>query len=247
MYSKIPMPHFELNDEDARFAIAYLPLVGGVIALIVYCALRVLYRADLPVFVTTMIITAIPLILTGGFHADGYLDTKDAIGSYLPIEKKLEILKDPHTGAAAVTGYAVCILLFMSGIGVIADSHKASVTMASVFVISRALSSITSQCFQKARHDGMLAAETKGGSRARLVIPVVFLVIALAAAASESVVYTGVIVVVFTVFALFYKRMTIREFGGVTGDTAGYFVVAGQTVAIDAIALTILVMSRLGG
>ena len=44
----------------------------------------------------------IPILITGGFHIDGFMDTQDAINSYKPREKKLEILKDPHIGAFAV-------------------------------------------------------------------------------------------------------------------------------------------------
>ena len=42
-----------------------------------------------------------------GIHLDGYADTIDAISSYGDREKKLQILKDPHTGAFAVIGLCV--------------------------------------------------------------------------------------------------------------------------------------------
>ena len=45
---------------------------------------------------------AIILLVTGGIHMDGYMDTMDALHSYGNREKKLEILKDSHIGAFAV-------------------------------------------------------------------------------------------------------------------------------------------------
>lgn len=42
------------------------------------------------------------LLITGGIHIDGYMDTMDAVHSYGNREKKLEILKDSHIGAFAV-------------------------------------------------------------------------------------------------------------------------------------------------
>ena len=45
---------------------------------------------------------AIILLVTGGIHMDGYMDTMDALHSYGSREKKLEILKDSHIGAFAV-------------------------------------------------------------------------------------------------------------------------------------------------
>ena len=44
----------------------------------------------------------IPIIITGGIHLDGLLDTADALSSYKSMEEKLEILKDSHTGAFAI-------------------------------------------------------------------------------------------------------------------------------------------------
>ena len=52
-----------------------------------------------------------PLLVTGGFHVDGFLDTCDALHSYQSMEKKQEILKDPHIGAFAVLSLLTAVLL----------------------------------------------------------------------------------------------------------------------------------------
>ena len=49
-------------------------------------------------FLFACVIATIPVLVTGGIHLDGYCDTVDALSSRQPREKKLEILKDPHTG-----------------------------------------------------------------------------------------------------------------------------------------------------
>lgn len=46
--------------------------------------------------------TLLPLIVSGGIHLDGLVDTADALYSRRETEKKLEILKDPHVGAFGV-------------------------------------------------------------------------------------------------------------------------------------------------
>ena len=38
-----------------------------------------------------------------------------------------------------------------------------------------------------------------------------------------------------------------KSFGGVTGDTAGYYVVAGEVISIDAIAALTVLMGFFGG
>ena len=52
----------------------------------------------------------IPLFVTGGIHLTDFCDTVDALASHQTREKKLEILKDPHTGAFAVMGCMAYLL-----------------------------------------------------------------------------------------------------------------------------------------
>ena len=107
IYSKIPVPHFEWTEKEMRYQLIFFPWVGAVIG-----ALLVLWKnicgwlriGDIP-FV--LIAVAIPLLVTGGFHVDGYMDMMDALKSYKPKEEKLAILKDPHIGAFAVIMLAV--------------------------------------------------------------------------------------------------------------------------------------------
>ena len=63
---------------------------------------------------------AIPLMISGGFHVDGYMDTMDAFHSYQSREKKLEILKDSHIGAFAAIMLA---LYYMIDIAAISEIH----------------------------------------------------------------------------------------------------------------------------
>ena len=54
---------------------------------------------------------AVPLLVTGGIHLDGFMDTTDARSSYGDMEKKLAILKDSHVGAFAVIGCSFYLIL----------------------------------------------------------------------------------------------------------------------------------------
>ena len=55
-----------------------------------------------------------PIIITGGIHMDGFLDTQDALGSYQPRERRLEILKDSHAGAFAIISCAVYLMMYVA-------------------------------------------------------------------------------------------------------------------------------------
>ena len=98
MFSAIPVPQFEWNEKNMRYAMCAFPLIGVVIGA-AWCVCGAL---PLPGLAKAAGFALIPVWITGGIHLDGYADTCDALSSYGDREKKLEILKDPHCGAFAV-------------------------------------------------------------------------------------------------------------------------------------------------
>ena len=102
MYSSIPMPQFEWKDEDMKYILCFFPWVGAVVGACIYLWKMICDRFGIGLLCYTCIGAVIPLLITGGFHADGFMDTMDAFHSYQPKEKKMEILKDSHIGAFSV-------------------------------------------------------------------------------------------------------------------------------------------------
>ena len=94
MYSQIPMPQFEWKEEDMKYMLCFFPLVGAVIGLCLYGWEKLCMGMEINGVCRTLVGTAIPLLLTGGIHVDGYMDTMDAFHSYQSRERKIEILKD---------------------------------------------------------------------------------------------------------------------------------------------------------
>jgi adenosylcobinamide-GDP ribazoletransferase len=80
-------------------------MLGGVLALV-----DVGLRAFFPPLVGAALLLATWVALTGALHLDGFLDCCDGLLAARPPEKRLEILRDRHTGAFAVVG-AICLLL----------------------------------------------------------------------------------------------------------------------------------------
>ena len=91
--------------------------------------------------VYAVVMTALPVLVSGGIHTDGFIDTVDALSSYGDKEKKLEILKDPHTGAFAIIGAVMYYLLFFGFMTEIWDI-KATIAVSVGFVLSRSLSGL---------------------------------------------------------------------------------------------------------
>jgi len=152
MFSKIPVPRADWDRENMRYMMCFFPGIGAVIGLFIcgygrFCAL-----ADFSGAMRSAGFVLIPVLVTGGIHLDGFLDTVDALSSYQPKEKKLEILKDSHAGAfAVIMGCAYFVLAF----GVWSEMEDAALPVMGVgYVISRGLSGLALTAFPCANQKG---------------------------------------------------------------------------------------------
>ncbi len=241
MYSKIPMPRFEWAGKDMKYHLCFFPAVGALIGGLVFLwnHLCTLLPVTEPAF-RILFAVSIPLLVTGGFHVDGFMDTMDALHSYQSREKKLEILKDPHIGAFAVISL---VTYFLAAIGSAFEikTYEALITVCFSFVISRALSGLSVMIFPKAKKDGMAAVESRTEGRKTVVT---VLALELAAAGAALVYLTagrslcGIIsLCAFALSFAYYYFMSRKNFGGITGDLAGFFVCAGELASLTVTAV----------
>ena len=244
LYSRIPMPHFSFGKDDMEHSLMWFPLVGAVIGAFLCLVGIPDVMKKLPDAVRILLILLIPIAVTGGFHIDGFMDTEDALRSYASREKKLEILKDPHIGAFAVIGLVRTGLVFALAVTVILlCSREQSADMmlfAAVFVISRALSGLTSLLFPKAKNDGMLRQETAGKRGCVIWCLVAWLLLSVCFVLYMDIVKGAALLLAFAGYTAWYRHRACTLFGGVTGDTAGHYLVCAETLAAAALAAVIL-------
>ena len=225
IYSKIPVPQFEWKEKDMKYMLCFFPWIGAVIGLCLHLWHYVSGLVEIGSICYTAIGAAIPLIITGGFHVDGFMDTMDAFHSYQSREKKLEILKDPHIGAFSVIMILTYGLVYLGAFSEVTEDTIFKIVCGSFF-LSRCLSGISVVTFPSAKKDGMLYVFASN-SHKNIVKWILYLQ---STACIGFMLYQSlsagitVTVTAFFVFAYYYYR-TRKEFGGITGDTAGYFVV----------------------
>lgn len=240
LYSRIPVPHFELNEDDMSHSLVFFPFVGLITGALVFILNGTAPLSLFPVAVRILISILIPVAMTGGFHIDGFMDTEDALKSYAPAERKLEILKDPHIGAFAVISLVKWMLIYAAAVTAILIYHdtdgRVLIIWGLIYVISRALSGLTSVHFRKARQDGMLYEETGGGYRSVTVSLVIQLLLSAGFSIYLDVFCGAAVTAVFVLCTAFYRHRSYRDFGGVTGDTAGYFLTISEITAMAALA-----------
>lgn len=88
MYSRIPMPQVEWNEDNRRYSLALFPLVGAIIGALLVVWTLICNLLDIGKWLYAAVCCLIPIAVTGGIHADGFSDVTDAKSSYAPREKK---------------------------------------------------------------------------------------------------------------------------------------------------------------
>ncbi|MDD6441602.1 MAG: adenosylcobinamide-GDP ribazoletransferase [bacterium] len=225
IYSKIPVPQFAWREEDMKYMMCFFPWIGGVIGLVLYGWGVLCRQLEIGSLCTTLMYGAIPLAVSGGFHVDGFLDTMDAFHSYQSRERKLEILKDSHVGAFAVIMFAFYGLVYLAAFSEIKDLRLLGIVGAGFF-LARGLSGIAVFTFPKAKKEGMVNTFQESGKR-KTVTVILFLqcIACVVFMIGRDRVSGGWIVLVALLSFAYYYWKTRKELGGITGDTAGYFVV----------------------
>ena len=96
--TRLPVPGPETRVEDLSGAVGWFPVVGAFVGLATAGTFIMGLRFwEAPV--AAALAVAFGLMLTGGFHEDGFTDAADGLGGGWTRERVLEIMKDSRIGA----------------------------------------------------------------------------------------------------------------------------------------------------
>ena len=247
LFSKIPMPHVKWEERNMRYVMCFFPLVGLVEGLLL--ALWVCVSGSLGVSAPLVAagVLALPVIVTGGIHLDGYCDVHDALSSHAEPERKREILKDPHVGAFAVIGVVTYLIVYFGlACDLAASGFSNGFTWTVVGplmlapVISRCLSGIATLAFPKSSSKGMLSMEGSSDNKGRaLGVLVVILLVTMCALLWLNPLAGSFMMVaaLLTFFSLW--RLSFDQFGGMSGDLAGWFLQVAELLMLGCLVVAI--------
>lgn len=224
MYSKIPVPHVEWKEKNMKYAICFFPLVGVVLGLCFFGLYQLCDLLELNAFFKAVLLTALPVLMTGGIHLDGYCDTTDAMSSYQTMERRLEILKDSHTGAFAIIRCCLYYLLYAGAVSMLTPQYVLLYSIC--FFISRAFSGLSIVTFRLAKNTGLAATFSKGAHKKTAAVTMCFYLLSAFIVLSFIDWMAAVILFLIALLTfLGYRHMAYQHFGGTTGDLAGYFLI----------------------
>lgn len=236
MFSALPMPQFAWNKNNMRYALVAFPFIGVVVGLALAGWQWLCGWLGLPVLLCGAGLCLLPVAITGGIHLDGYADTWDAISSHGTVEKKQAILKDPHMGAFAAIHLCMYFVLSLAlWCAAPAMDWKTAVGM---FVLSRALSGLAVATFPMAPHTGLAHTFADAADKTRVArLLLVFTGVAGALLCLQGV--SGAVMLAAALAVFTYYRFSLqKQFGGLSGDLAGWFLQVAELAMLAAFVFT---------
>lgn len=240
MYSALPAPRVTWNEKNMRYALAAFPLVGAVLGLAWWGACALCDFLALPVLVRGAMLCVLPALVTGGIHLDGYADTSDALASHAPPEKKQEILRDPHCGAFAAIRLCTYYAAYFALCCAFEPTEEALWCAGLGFVLSRALSGFELTALPVAKGSSLarMFADAADQKRVGTILSCeAGVCLAGLYRCGGRYVFLAAVSVLIAV-TLRYALTARRQFGGTSGDLAGWFLVKEEFWLLAALVLT---------
>lgn len=225
--TRIPLPQpNDVSPEEFNRSYRYYPLVGLVIGLLLWLLAKALFPYYPPLVLGALLLGA-ELMLTGGIHIDGFMDSMDGLLSARSPERILEIMKDSRVGAHA------SMALF--GLLLIKFSLLASLTpsLLSILIVMPILSRWVFQIgvigFPYARSQGL----GKGVHEATHWIPFILSGIVVCGISYFLVGLAGLIAVGATVLTItLFASKVSSLLGGLTGDLYGALIELSEVICL---------------
>lgn len=165
------------------------------------------------------------ILLTGGIHLDGWMDASDAYFSYQEQGKRLEIMKDPRTGAFGVISIIVllsCRLFFLYEATI--NVHIVTyILIAALPFFSKNVMGAILLTVKSAKNDGLGHMFQEASSAKMLWIYPLYIAafLLIAALLGVSLIPIGWLLLAAMVSYLLCRRNALKWFGGITGDVLG--------------------------
>ena len=139
----------------------------------------------------------------------------------LEIEKKLEILKDPHCGAFAVIRLCSYFAAYLALCACVQFTPQAGLLWMMALVLERALSGYAVAAFPMAKNTGL--AHTFASAADRATVRRVLALLAAVLCCAMLALGGWALVLAALAVPWRYHAVACKQFGGITGDLAGWF------------------------
>jgi adenosylcobinamide-GDP ribazoletransferase len=205
----------------------YFPLVGLLLALLL-SILVVALRTLVPPLALSALLVVVLVILTGGIHLDGLMDSCDGLFGGATPERRLEIMKDSRVGSFGVLGGVSALLLKFAFLASLQGSLLIPALLITL-TTSRWTMTLALSIFPNARSTGLGVTFRQIITRGRLLLAGI---VALIVAVVFGYLVGLAVFVVVTIVAISAGVWIARRLDGLTGDTYGAIEELAEVIAL---------------
>jgi len=225
----------DVTEEDFGQGLAFAPLVGLIIGLLLYVVYWV-GNLLLPLPIVAIIIVVTYIIISGGIHLDGLGDTFDGIFSGRSKGRVMEIMKDSTSGTFGVLALISVIIIDASCVYFLL--LNGNVEMIILFpIIGRMTCLIGSGLFKYAREDGLGKSFVNHCGVREIIIGFVFTLISFYIIGGIKYM---LLVIAMSIIAYLINLYFSKKIDGITGDIIGASCELNQmTFLLVAVMLTV--------
>ncbi|MCR5833685.1 MAG: adenosylcobinamide-GDP ribazoletransferase [Selenomonadaceae bacterium] len=230
-------------------SVRYFPLIGAVLGIIsaaIVGALNIFTGGSLPLFTGVIAFVSL-IILTGGMHCDGLMDSVDGLFSGREGEKILQIMKDSRAGSFGVVAMILVAALEISSLAELArlSTWQLIAAIYSAPIIGRMMMVTTIGLFPYARPEGMGKAFAEYTTRRTIffaVIETILLLLPLIILGGQFLICAGLATLTALLITWRFAMLAKEKIGGVTGDIYGAVTTLSEVTAVITFLLTAVAM-----
>ncbi|MBO0961848.1 adenosylcobinamide-GDP ribazoletransferase [Neobacillus sp. MM2021_6] len=226
-FTAIPITReLPMDQEHLRKAVQTFPLIGLFQGVFYACLFFAVHQfTPFSHLATAFILWLATILLTGGIHLDGWMDASDAYFSYQNVEKRLEIMKDPRSGAFGVLSVMVllsCRFLFIYE-STLNPTPLLYIFIAGIPFLSKSNMGVLLLTVKTAKSEGLgLLFQSAAKPQVLWIYPfylIGFLFLALFW--SDGGILISMLILTATGCLFFCRRYAVKWYGGITGDVLG--------------------------
>lgn len=205
------------EEVNLAHSMAYFPLVGALIGLILF-GIWEIGTFFLPPAVVCAVVLTLSILITGALHLDGFADTIDGLSGGRNKQDILEIMQTSHIGAIGMVGIVALLLLKFTLIYSL-PSTVIGQALVSMVVMGRWSMVFSCQVYPAAGDRGSLARKfIEHIELKQLLWATVTMIILLAVllGLKSLIIFPSILII-----SILFNTFLLKKIGGLTGDTLG--------------------------
>ncbi len=234
----------QFDRDAAGHVVLWLPVVGAVLGAVAaggLLAVEATGPGTARRLLAATVAVAILGALTGGLHLDGLADTADGLGSRLPRDRTLEVMRRSDVGPMGVCAVLLVLLTQVFALATLPAGRLSALALVAAAITGR-VAVVLASGLPPARPEGfgaLIAGTARWPERLTAGLALLALVAGVGAALGGlPLAARGLAGVLLGLAAAgLLQRAARRRLGGMTGDVFGALVEVGSAAALLAFAL----------